>query len=86
MMELVVTCFLAGQLLFQVPSGWTVTEIYTGGEPSSLGNTLILTYCPPECVEERKKPWIVLKRTVEPGEIVKPPGKQCNLMVLKTQE
>ena len=77
MLELLVTCYLAAQMLFAIPDGWSVERVYNG-DTSDRSGTLTLVYCPPECEAERRKSFVVLRRTVSVGETVKAP-EQCTM-------
>ena len=81
MLTLLATCYLTGQLLFSVPEGWIVTEVYSGGNAPSTG-TMVLTYCPPECEEHRKRAFVKMIRYVIDGETAKMPDG-CHVVLAK---
>ena len=73
MLELLATCYLVAQTLFMVPDGWRVERVYNGGVAESRVTFSITatTYCSPECEAQRRKSFVVLRKTVFPGETVK---------------
>ena len=72
-------CFLAGQIIFDVPDGWRITQIYTGGTPEYLQMQTLL-YCSLECQETRRKAFVKLERTIAVGEVVEAP-QGCKLTI-----
>ena len=81
MLTLLATCYLTGQLLFTVPEGWTVTDVYSGGS-KPWSNTVTAIYCPPECEEQRTKPFVKMIRSVVDEETIKMPDG-CKVVVTK---
>ena len=79
MLTLVAVCYLVGQVLFSVPDGWTILEVYTGGNRPWSGS-LTLEYCDSVCHEHRQKPYVRMTRRIAPGEVASvPPASGCNL-------
>ena len=72
MLTLLATCYLTGQLLFTVPDGWKVTEVYSGGQ-RPFRDTLTILYCPPDCEEQRQKAYVKLARQMRVGDTVETP-------------
>lgn len=80
MLTLIATCYLAAQTIFAVPSGWTVTEVYTGG-PRPFSSSLSLVYCDGVCEKVHAQAYVSLSRKAAIGETVDAP-KDCALKVI----
>ena len=79
MLTIIAKCLLTGQLLFPIPEGWKAIEVYSGGQ-REWKDTMTLVYCPPECEEQRRKPFVVLRKDIEVGETAEAP-QGCGLTV-----
>ena len=84
MLTIIATCYLAGQILFSVPDGWRITEIYSGGQ-RAWSNTLTLNYCPPDCEAHRQKAYVKLVRQMRVGDTVETPAG-CTLTLEPQKE
>ena len=70
MIELLVTCLIAAGTTFTVPEGWTAERIGAQGMRSVCDGTRCLSVM----VYPIETTYVTLRRTVKPGESVKPPA------------
>lgn len=71
-LDLIAVCYLTARIVFIVPEGWTVTEVYSGGKEVE-GTFRTAIYCDAACEIEKSRPRIKLKRTMNEGDVVRSP-------------